>query len=158
MVQTFVSSAAPTIRAATDADLPRILALLERAALPTTGVREALGGFLVAESGDEIVGVVGVEVCCGRYALLRSTAVDDLWRGRGIGRRLVERAIAESEARGVEALYLLTTTAENYFPSFGFTRVAREMVPAEIRATEEFSSSCPASAVVMAFNLREDEA
>ena len=69
----------------------------------------------------------------------------DEWRGRGLGRRLVERAIAEAEAKRYEALYLLTTTAERYFPSFGFEPIERSDVPASIKATEEFRSACPAS-------------
>ncbi len=63
------------IREATPADLPRILALLDANGLPTVGVADCLDGFLVGESGGEIVGVVGVESCCREYALLRSTAV-----------------------------------------------------------------------------------
>ena len=57
--------------------------------------------------------------------------------------------IADAEARGIRALYLLTTMAERYFPSFGFRQVGRESVPADLRATAEFQSACPASAVVM---------
>jgi amino-acid N-acetyltransferase len=143
----------PVIRPALEADLPRVLALLERSALPTVGVAEAWSGFIVAENAGDIVGVVGVEACGDRYELLRSTAVADEWRRRGLGRTLVERAIAEARGRGVAALYLLTTTAETYFPSFGFSRVSREEVPAGVRATEEFSSACPASAAVMMLSL-----
>jgi N-acetylglutamate synthase-like GNAT family acetyltransferase len=95
-----------------------------------------------------VVGVVGVERCCD-YGLLRSTAVDGAWRGRGLGRQLVERAIASAEANGLHALYLLTTTAERYFPSFGFTPTTRDKVPEVVRETVEFRSACPASAVVM---------
>src|SRR5262245_14941555 len=109
------------IRDATDVDLPRVNALLEGARLPTVGLAVALDGFLVAESRDAIVGAVGVEACGGRYALLRSTAVADAWRGRGVGGELVRRAIQGAAERGIEALYLLTTTAEDYFPSFGFS-------------------------------------
>src|SRR5262245_33464833 len=111
----------PVIRPALEADLPLVLALLEGAALPTAGVVEAWSGFLVAESGGDVVGVVGLESCGDRYALLRSAAVADAWRRRGLGRALVERAIADARGRGIEALYLLTTTAETYFPSFGFS-------------------------------------
>lgn len=148
-----MTDATSTIRPASEADLPRVIALLEQSALPTVGVAEALAGFLVAESGEEIVGVVGIETCCERYALLRSTAVAERWRGRGLGKRLVERAIAEAEARGVKALYLLTTTAESYFPSFGFSRIERDDAPAEVKATEEFASACPATAAVMTLSL-----
>lgn len=141
------------LRDATGADLPNIFALLSASELPTVGVAEALTGFTVAEHDGRIVGVVGIETCCRRYALLRSTAVAPDYRKHGIGRRLVERAIAGAEAKGVSALYLLTTTAETYFPSFGFRRVSRESVPAEVKATEEFSSACPSSATVMTLEL-----
>jgi amino-acid N-acetyltransferase len=116
--------------------------------LPLAGVAEALPGFIVAESNGVIVGSAALEVCCDN-ALLRSVAVAPEWRSRGLGRALVTRVIADAEARGLRALYLLTTTAEHYFPSFGFQQVIRENVPAEIRATEEFQSACPASAVAM---------
>jgi amino-acid N-acetyltransferase len=63
------------------------------------------------------------------------------------------RVIAEAEARGIRALYLLTTTAEHYFPSFGFTRTTRDAVPEEVKTTAEFQGACPASAVVMSRDL-----
>lgn len=141
-------SIAARIRPAVPEDLSAIERLLTASQLPLDGVREALPSFVVAESGDEVVGVAGLEVSRDN-ALLRSVAVADAWRSRGLGRALVERVIAEAESRGLHALYLLTTTAERYFPSFGFRRVAREDVPADIRATKEFASACPVSAAVM---------
>ena len=136
------------LRPAVREDLAAIEQLLTASALPLDGVREALPSFIVAESGSELVGVAGLEPC-RENALLRSVAVAEDWRSRGLGRALVERVIAEAESRGVHALYLLTTTAERYFPSFGFRAVARDEVPADIRATREFASACPASATVM---------
>jgi N-acetylglutamate synthase-like GNAT family acetyltransferase len=143
-----ITRAAASIRPATADDLPGIESLLAASSLPLAGVREALGSFLVAEHAGTIVGVVGVEQCCD-YGLLRSTAVDSAWRSRGLGRQLVERVIASAESQGLRALYLLTTTAERYFPSFGFTPTTRETVPDVVRETVEFRSACPASAVVM---------
>lgn len=144
---------AAVIRPAVADDVPGVIALLEASSLPTVGIADGLCSLIVAEHERTIVGVVGLEACCDRYALLRSTAVTDSWRGRGLGRQLVQRAIAEAEARGIEALYLLTTTAESYFPSFGFSRVSRDDVPAEIRATDEFAGACPAWATVMSLCL-----
>jgi len=143
-----INQTSAAIRPALPDDLPAIEALLVTSGLPTAGVAAALGSFLVAEHEGTLVGVVGVEQCCD-YGLLRSTAVDAGWRSRGLGRQLVERAIASSESRGLHALYLLTTTAERYFPSFGFTTTTREQVPEVVRDTVEFRSACPASAVVM---------
>lgn len=137
-----------TIRPATNADLPAVEQLLLASQLPTVGVKEIIGDFLVAEAGKDIVGVVGMEYCCS-YGLLRSTAVSTEWRSKGIARQLVEQIIARAESRGIHALYLLTTTAETYFPTFGFRPTTRDVVPAEIQATDEFRGACPASATVM---------
>jgi amino-acid N-acetyltransferase len=144
-----------TLRAATRKDLPAIERLLVSSGLPTAGVAESLSNFIVAESEDDkrVVGVAGLECCSERYALLRSTAVEPAWRGTGLGRRLVTHLIAEAESRGTKALYLLTTTAERYFPSFGFVKTTRETVPDEIRGSVEFREACPSSATVMALKL-----
>lgn len=144
------------LRPATLDDLPAIERLLIESGLPTEGVAEAIGGFVVAEQpGDPrgIVGVVGLEACGDQYALLRSTAVAPEWRGSGLGRELVERAIAMAQAAGLDALYLLTTTAERYFPAFGFEETAREAVPDAVRTSGEFRATCPASATVMSRTL-----
>ena len=136
------------IRAARDADAPAIDALLAGNGLPLDGVRETLGRFLVAEDAGVVVGVAGVEER-GNHGLLRSIAVDQGWRSRGVGRELVTRAIAGADARGLEALYLLTTNAERYFSSFGFRLTTRDAVPEPLRQTSEFQGACPASATVM---------
>ena len=145
---TDIDALTTTVRAATPGDLPAVEGLLTHGGLPLDGVRDALPTFVVAQAGDDIVGVAGLEVCCDN-ALLRSVAVADPWRSHGVGRALVTRVIADAEARGIPALYLLTTTAEHYFPKFGFSAIARDRVPDDIRATAEFTSACPASAVVM---------
>jgi amino-acid N-acetyltransferase len=147
-------SASPfTLRAATPSDLPAVRALLADSALPDAGL-DALfaahaGDFALAEAGGALVGAAGLEVC-GDDALLRSVAVRPAWRAHGVGRALVERLVYDAEARGIRALYLLTMTAEQYFPRFGFERVERGVVPAAVAETLEFRSACPASAVAMA--------
>ena len=140
------------LRPASTKDLPRVEKLLTDSKLPLDGVKEALDTFVVAEAGGDIVGVAGLEVCCDD-ALLRSVAVRPEWRSKGVGRALVHRAIADAESRGIRALYLLTTTAESYFPSFGFSKVDRAAIPEAVRATKEFTSACPASAVAMSRQL-----
>lgn len=141
-----------TLRAARPGDLPRIEQLLTAAGLPIAGVADCLDDFTVAEAGDALAGVAGLEVR-DDVALLRSVAVQPDWRDRGVGRALVHHVIAGAEARGLHALYLLTTTADRYFPSFGFARTTRDAVPAAIRDTAEFRGICPDSAVVMACPL-----
>lgn len=140
-----------TLRMARDADEAAVATLLAASGLPLDGVHDALASFVVAEHEGDIVGVAGIEKCgyAGEFALLRSVAVSPAWQSRGVGRMLVSRAIAEAEACGVKALYLLTTTAEGWFPAFGFAVTPRDAVPADIRASAEFKDACPASATVM---------
>jgi N-acetylglutamate synthase-like GNAT family acetyltransferase len=140
------------VRPARQDDLPDVERLLVASGLPLDGVREALADFVVAESDEALVGVAGLEVC-RENALLRSVAVQPEWRSRGLGRALVTRIIADAEARGLSALYLLTTTAERYFPSFGFREIARASVPGDVQETAEFRDACPASATAMCLAL-----
>jgi len=140
------------VRPATPNDLSAVKDLLAESDLPLDGVSESLGSFVVADRGGKIVGVAGLEEC-GEYALLRSAAVAPEWRGRGLGRTLVERAIGNAESAGFRAIYLLTTTAEKYFPAFGFRETTRDGVPPAVQATAEFTDACPASATVMKLAL-----
>jgi amino-acid N-acetyltransferase len=136
------------VRAATEADYQAVGALLEASSLPLAGVPSTLADFYVAEAQRRVVGAVGLELY-GTDALLRSAVIDPVTRGSGIGRALVERALDHARERGVRAVYLLTTTAERYFPRFGFDRITRQEVPDAVQASVEFREACPASAVVM---------
>jgi amino-acid N-acetyltransferase len=136
------------LRAASAADYDQIVGLLRAADLPTAGLHHALPDFLVAEENGHVVGAVGLEVY-GDTALLRSAVVDTGRRGSGVGSDLVAELLAHAGRRGVREIYLLTTTAEDYFPRFGFTRVRRDAVSPALHASEEFRGACPDSAVVM---------
>lgn len=146
------TTAVPSVRAATPADLSAVERLLAESGLPLDGAREALPTFVVAEVEGEVIGVAGLE-CGVTNGLLRSVAVQRAWRSHGVGRALVLRVIADAHARGIDTLVLLTTTAERYFPSFGFRTIARDAVPDDVRATAEFREACPASATAMALTL-----
>jgi amino-acid N-acetyltransferase len=136
------------LRAAGDADAAAIEALLGGLSLPLDGVREWIRHFWVGESGGRLVGVAGIEVYHDG-ALLRSVAVDPGWRSSGLGRALVDQAMASARAAGATEIFLLTTTAEGYFPRLGFETTSRDRVPAGVQASVEFQDACPASAVVM---------
>jgi amino-acid N-acetyltransferase len=136
--------------ATTDADA--VLEFVSRAGLPTDGLVDHLGTTLVARRDGRIIATAALEL----YAdggLLRSVAVDPLAQARGLGHRMTEAAIARARARGLPAIYLLTTTAATFFPRLGFVEITRDDVPASVRASIEFTSACPASAVVMRKSL-----
>lgn len=140
----------PAIRPAAGRDYPAVTALLEAAGLPVAGIAPSLQDFLVAqdEDGGRILGAIGLEPY-GQAALLRSAVVDPSARGTGVGHALVRALLVHATSRGFRELYLLTTTAEEFFPRFGFERVGREEVPAAVRESVEFRESCSDSATVM---------
>lgn len=136
------------IRKATNRDLDAIESLLAENDLPLDGVKENFSGFVVADDAGEIAGAIGLERF-GSVALLRSAVVSPEHRGSGVGRKLVEQLLERAEKDGIEELFLLTTTAEKYFPRFGFARTTRSAVPSAVKASAEFQGACPDTAVVM---------
>jgi amino-acid N-acetyltransferase len=149
------------LRCATPADLPHIQQLLEQERLPTAGVADWLDHFWVAEARGRgpvedglVAGVAGLELY-GGAAMLRSVAVAPAWRGSGLGRLLTERALASAQAAGAREVFLLTTTAERWFPRLGFACVDRAEAPATLSGSAEFSGACPESAVLMRCGLGE---
>ena len=141
------------IEPATARDLPAIRALLQRVDLPLAGVDEHLPTMLVAREGEQIVGTAALELYA-EGALLRSVAVEPVRQGRQLGHQLTDAALQLATARGANTVFLLTTTAERFFPKFGFEQIDREQVPASVRESVEFQSACPESAIVMRKQLR----
>jgi amino-acid N-acetyltransferase len=129
-------------------DARAILELLRANALPVDGLLDHLATALVARSPDRVVGTAALEVY-DDGALLRSVAVDARLRGDGVGTRLTAAALDLAGTLRVPAVYLLTTTAEGYFPRFAFSRISRDQVPRGVQQSVEFQSACPASAIVM---------
>jgi amino-acid N-acetyltransferase len=125
------------------------LAFLAGSGLPVAdlGANSTVRLF-AARRGKVIDGVVGLELD-GPHVLLRSLAVSAELRGSGLGVDLVgfaERAAAESGAVG---LYLLTTTAADFFRRLDFVDLDRTQAPPAIAATQEFASLCPASSAFL---------
>ena len=141
------------IEAATERDLPAIRSLLERLRLPLAGVDEHLRTLLVAREGAQIVGTAALELYADG-ALLRSVAVEPRQQGKQLGHQLTDAALQLAVAHGVDTVFLLTTTAEHFFPKFGFEQIERDQVPPSVRESVEFQSACPASAIVMRKPLR----
>lgn len=141
-----------SIGRATADDLPDVLALLENSGLPKDGVAEHLATVLVAREEKRIVGSAALELY-GKVALLRSVAVDESFRSRGIGQHLTRSALDLAVKSGVTTVYLLTESASEFFTRFGFKPTGRSEVPPAVQRSVEFTSACPASALVMMMRL-----
>ena len=125
------------IRTAERSDLEAIERLLRESHLPTAGVAEQLSGFRVADDTGRVVASAGLETY-DRAALLRSVVVDPGYRNRGLAAGLVRGLLDDLWGRGVADVFLLTTTAADYFRRLGFTPVSRGDVPRSVQASREF--------------------
>ncbi len=141
-----------SVRRANESDWRAIEGLLRTNGLPADGARDHLLNFVVAIEGADLVGCAGAEVY-GDVALGRSVAVAHDRQRHGVGRLLVDEQLAEARQRGVRELYLLTTTAAEYFEGYGFRRIPIEEAPAVLSASAEFRGACPLSATCMRLDL-----
>lgn len=141
-----------TFRPAVSDDWPVIEALLGAAQLPLEGAKDHLGNFVLGMADGRLLCMGGFEQY-GPTALLRSVAVDASLRGTGVGQTLLETLRLQARQQGVQELYLLTTTAADFFAKRGFSVISRADTPAELQASREFQGVCPASATAMVAKL-----
>jgi len=110
------------IAPATLADTLSIHELLTDCDLSTLEVLAPGTMYFVARIGEKLVGVCGLEFD-GESALLRSVAVDNSTRGRGIARALIDGAIQELHRRSVRVLFLFSKDTGAYFENLGWVEV-----------------------------------
>ena len=135
-------------------DEKEIVKLLSQARLPAQDLTlEKLEHFLVAKAKDgSVIGAVGVELYQD-VGLLRSLVVHPAYQGKGLGKWLTREVESIAQQRSIKTLFVLTTTATEFFPKLGYQVIQRDRAPASIAKTEEFKSICPVSAVCLFKNL-----
>ncbi len=125
--------------------------LLKENDLPVTDL-SPLTRLFAYRHEHETQGIVGIEIY-GSAALIRSFAVRKEARNKGYGKELIEFIEAYATEASVKELYLITTTANGYFGKMKYQLICRADVPDELKASTEFSTTCPASAFVMKKSL-----
>ena len=131
----------------------RVVALLSSAGLPSADLPEdPLECFWGCGSPENPKGVIGLEVH-GSYGLLRSLVVEAAQQKTGCAKALVSTLENYAHCRRLRSIFLLTETAEGFFGKLGYHAINRNIVPEPIRATQEFSSLCPSTAIVMTKRL-----
>lgn len=129
-------------------DIPGIKDLLGENKLPNEDVGVSDINFYIIKKDDQVIGCAGLEFFSEK-ALLRSVAVKDGYKGKGHGSQLTNSLLALAKTMSVKEIYLLTTTAKDYFESKGFTVIAREEAPVSIKNSTEFADLCPDSSILM---------
>ncbi|HWI28009.1 MAG TPA: arsenic resistance N-acetyltransferase ArsN2 [Stellaceae bacterium] len=138
--------------AAEPRDIPLIAQALAAEGLPLADLPGHSEFFVFREPAGGLIGFAALEPY-GNAALLRSLVVLPPARARAQGSAIVAWMIEEAQRRGIDALYLLTTSAAPFFAKLGFQRIERAAVPAAIAAAPEFATLCPATAVAMVRHL-----
>lgn len=102
------------------------------------------GGIWLAVAGDVGVGCVALRPIGGRVAEVKRMFVDAEWRGRGVGRALMDAAIAGARSRAYATVRLGTLddmlAAQALYRSLGFSPVERYR-PDELVDTRFFELS-----------------
>ena len=127
---------------------PSIVSLLQKENLPVEDLPEILPHFLIAMDNNQVIGVIGLEQY-ENIGLLRSMAVDKLYRNRSIASELVMELENLAIKKGIHCIYLLTETASDFFKKRKYEVITRNEAPGSVKASSEFSSVCPVSAIVM---------
>lgn len=125
----------------------RAITLLQQQKLPTSDIDEDKLLYLLMD-GETAIGTAGLEIF-DDYALLRSVSVIKEQQGKGYGKVINDEIEKYARESGINCMYLLTTTAKDFFVKQGYCVIKREDSPAAIQQTAEFTSLCPSTAAVM---------
>ena len=98
---------------------------------PLVEIYESIRDFIVCENDGRLIGVAALHVVWENVAELRSLVVHEGSESKGIGRRLVEKALEEAGELGVEELFVLTYIPE-FFTKLGFSIIDKATLPHKI--------------------------
>jgi amino-acid N-acetyltransferase len=126
------------IRQARTTDIKAIRAIIDEYATgrrlltkETVTLYESVQEFTVAEQDGKIVGCGAVHVLWEDLAEVRSVAVDQSLRGRGIGHSILEVLITRAKEIGVKRIFCLTFETE-FFDRHGFVEILGTPVAPEV--------------------------
>lgn len=132
-------------------DIPEIIELLAENDLPIADLTNDIEFYIEKENGS-ISAVGGIEPA-GNNVILRSVAVAESFKGKGLGSKMTRFLLEKAKTNENNDVFLLTTTTEKYFPKFGFKEIDRESAPEDIKNSSEFTTVCPDTAVLMKLEL-----
>lgn len=92
---------------------------------------EALRDFAVIEEDGKVIGCVALSIIWADLTEVRSLAVDDNHRGKGLGTKLVQWCIDEARRLGIRKIMSLTYE-QRFFEKLGFIVVNKEALPLKV--------------------------
>ena len=97
----------------------------------TVTLYESVQEFVVAVDGDSVVGCGALHVQWVDVAEVRTVAVSEELRGKGVGHQILELLISRAEAVGVKKIFCLTFETE-FFGRHGFKDIEGAPVDPEV--------------------------
>jgi len=85
--------------------------------------------YVLAKEGEKLVGYTALHIHSRRLAEIRSLIVDEAYRGKKIGQKLVEFTVQEAKEIGVEEDVLVLTYQPAFFEKLGFREISKEAIP-----------------------------
>ena len=92
---------------------------------------ENIRDFLVLEEDGRILGTCALHVNWGDLAEIMALTVDDSRQGKGLGRELVGKCLAEAEALGISRVFALTYKPD-FFAKLGFRLIDKSELPQKV--------------------------
>ena len=80
---------------------------------------------------EKLVGVCSFHICWDNLAEIRSLAVIDEFHGKGVGRQLVSKALAEADSYGITRVFTLTYQPD-FFRKLGFKDIDKAELPQKV--------------------------
>jgi amino-acid N-acetyltransferase len=87
--------------------------------------------FLVVEENGQVVGCCALEVVWSDLAEIKSLAVDEAHKGRGVGTMLVNAAVDQAKQLGLPKVFGLTLKPQ-FFEKLGFKVADKNSLPMKV--------------------------
>ena len=97
----------------------------------TVTLYESVQEFTVAVEGDQVVGCGALHVLWEDLAEVRTVAVSDTMRGKGVGHQILDAIIERAQNIGVQRIFCLTFETE-FFGRHGFEVIEGTPVDPEV--------------------------
>ena len=85
--------------------------------------------YVLAKEDGKLLGYTALHIHSRRLAEIRSLIVDEAYRGKKIGQRMVEFALNEAGELGVEEDVLVLTYLPQFFQKLNFHEINKEVIP-----------------------------
>ncbi len=85
--------------------------------------------YVLAKEDGKLVGYTALHIHSKRLAEIRSLIVDEAYRGKNVGKRMVEFTLEEAKALGVEEDVLVLTYLPQFFEKLHFHEMNKELIP-----------------------------